>query len=83
MLDRPARLSDHPASVSLARLKTTSGPELHVEAELDWKAVCAIGAVITGLAVLHGLTSRKWRDAHTLGVALGLLAAVGPYVLDL
>ncbi len=50
--------------------------------DIDWKAVGAAGAVIAGIAVLHGLTSRKWRDAHTLGVVLGLIAAAAPYVID-
>jgi hypothetical protein len=38
--------------------------------------------VIAGIAVLHGLTSRKWRDIHTLGTLLGIAVAVAPYVLD-
>ncbi len=50
--------------------------------DVDWKAVGAIGAVIAGLAVLHGQTSKRWKDAHTLGVVLGLVAAIAPYVLD-
>jgi len=50
--------------------------------EVDWKAVGAIGAVIAGIAVLHGLTTRKWKDAHTLGVVIGLIAAAAPYLLD-
>ena len=37
----------------------------------DWKKVGAVGSVIGGIAVLHGLKSRKWRFIHTLGVALG------------
>ena len=49
---------------------------------IDWKAVGAAGAIIAGLAVLHGLTSRKWKDIHTLGVVLGLVAAAAPYMLD-
>ena len=50
--------------------------------EIDWKLVGVIGTVTAGLAVLHGLTSRKWKDAHTVGVLLGLVAAIAPYVLD-
>lgn len=50
--------------------------------DIDWKAVGAIGTVIAGIALLHGLTSRKWKDAHTLGVVLGLLATAAPYLLD-
>jgi hypothetical protein len=50
--------------------------------DVDWKAVGAIGAVIAGLAVLHGLTSKRWKDAHTLGVVLGLIAAAALHVVD-
>jgi len=49
---------------------------------MDWKAVGAAGAVIAGIAALHGLTSRRWKDAHTLGVILGLVAAAAPYVAE-
>jgi hypothetical protein len=49
---------------------------------IDWKTVGVLGAVIAGIAGLHGLTSRKWKDTHTAGVVLGLAAAVAPYVLD-
>jgi hypothetical protein len=49
---------------------------------IDWKAVGAIGAVVAGIAVLHGLTNRKWKDIHTLGVLLGIAAAAAPYLLD-
>jgi hypothetical protein len=48
---------------------------------IDWKAVGAAGGIIAAIAVLHGLTSRKWQDMHTLGVVLGLAAAAAPYVL--
>jgi len=50
--------------------------------DIDWKAVGAIGAVVAAIAVLHGLTSRKWKEVHTLGMLLGLLATAAPYVLD-
>jgi hypothetical protein len=49
--------------------------------EIDWKAVGAAGAVIAGTAVVHGLSSRKWKHLHTLGVMLGLIAAAASYVL--
>jgi hypothetical protein len=45
---------------------------------INWKAVGAAGPVLAGFALLHGLTSRKWRDIHTIGVALGIAAAVAP-----
>jgi hypothetical protein len=45
---------------------------------INWKTVGAAGTVLAGIAILHGLTSRKWRDVHTLGVILGTAAAVAP-----
>jgi hypothetical protein len=45
---------------------------------IDWKTVGTAGTVIAGIAVLHGLTSREWRDIHTFGVVLGLAATLAP-----
>jgi hypothetical protein len=45
---------------------------------VNWKQVSAVGIVVAGIAVIHGLTSSKWRDIHTLGVVLGLVAAIAP-----
>lgn len=47
---------------------------------IDWNKVGAVGSVIGGIAVMHGLTTRKWRYIHTFGVILGILAAVAPHV---
>jgi len=47
---------------------------------VDWKRVGAAGSVIGGIAVLHGLKTRKWRSIHSLGVALGIVATVVPLV---
>ena len=49
---------------------------------MDWKMIGAVGAVIAAVAILHGATSRKWQDIHTLGIVLGAAAALAPYVLD-
>jgi hypothetical protein len=49
---------------------------------INWQAVGVAGTVIAGVAALHGLTSRKWRDAHTLGVILGLAASLAPKLLQ-
>lgn len=46
---------------------------------ISWKEVNAAGTVIAGIAVIHGLTSRKWRDIHTFGVLLGLVAALASH----
>ena len=45
---------------------------------VNWKEVGAVGTVIAGVAVLHGLTSHKWRRIHTLGVLLGIVAVAAP-----
>jgi hypothetical protein len=49
---------------------------------IDWKTVGAIGGIVAGIAALHGLTNRRWKDAHTVGVVLGLIAAAAPYVAE-
>ena len=47
---------------------------------IDWKVVGGAGSIIGGIAVMHGLKSRKWRYVHTFGVALGVVATVAPIV---
>ena len=47
---------------------------------VDWTRVGAAGSVIGGIAVMHGLKSRKWRSIHSFGVALGIAATVVPLV---
>jgi hypothetical protein len=46
----------------------------------DWKRVGAAGSVVGGIAVMHGLRSRKWRFIHTVGVALGIVATAAPII---
>jgi hypothetical protein len=48
--------------------------------KVDWKRVGAAGSVIGGIAVMHGLKSRKWRSIHSFGVALGIVTTVVPLV---
>jgi hypothetical protein len=38
------------------------------------------GSIIAGIAVMHGLKTRKWRYIHTFGVALGFAATAAPIV---
>ena len=45
---------------------------------INWKRVGAAGSIIGGIAVMHGLRTRKWRYIHTIGVALGVIATVAP-----
>ena len=47
---------------------------------VDWKRVGAAGSVIGGIAVMHGVKSRKWRTIHSFGVALGIVATAIPLV---
>ena len=47
---------------------------------INWKIVGGAGSVISGIAVMHGLSTRKWRHIHTLGVALGIAAGIAPFV---
>jgi hypothetical protein len=47
---------------------------------IDWKMVGGVGSIIGGIAVMHGLKTRKWRYIHTFGVALGIVAAAAPIV---
>jgi hypothetical protein len=42
---------------------------------MNWVKVRAGGAVIAGIALLHGVKGRKWRYIHTLGVVIGVAAA--------
>lgn len=45
---------------------------------IGWRTAGAAGTVIAAVTVLHGITSRKWRDVHTIGVLLSLAAAIAP-----
>ena len=47
---------------------------------IDWKVVGGASSIIGGIAVMHGLKTRKWRYLHTFGVALGVVATVAPIV---
>ena len=47
---------------------------------INWKIVGGAGSVISGIAVMHGLSTRKWRHIHTFGVALGIAAGLAPFV---
>jgi hypothetical protein len=46
----------------------------------DWRLVGAVAVAVGAVVAIHGVTSRRWRQAHTLAVVLSALAAVGPYM---
>jgi hypothetical protein len=49
---------------------------------IDWNKVGAVGTVIGGISVLHGLRHRRWRYIHTLGILLAIAAAVAPRLME-
>ncbi len=49
---------------------------------IDWRKVRAAGAIIGGIAVIHGLKARKWRYIHIFGVVLGIVAAAAARLKD-
>ena len=54
------------------------GPAKQRGMNIDWRRVGAAGSVIGGIAIMHGLKSRRWRYLHTFGVALGIVATAAP-----
>ncbi len=66
-----------PAITGLVRSVTQPGGM-----NIDWKKVRAAGAIIGGIAVIHGLKTRKWRYIHTFGVVLGTVAAAAARLKD-
>jgi len=48
--------------------------------KINWRMVGGAGSIIGGIAVMHGLKTRKWRYVHTFGVTLGFVATVAPIV---
>src|SRR5215472_16068098 len=67
---------EHGREPGLAAGSPTAGGKVKV----DWKRVGAAGSVIGGIAVMHGLKTRKWRSIHSFGVALGVAATVVPLI---
>lgn len=48
----------------------------------DWDNLSLIATVGGAIVALHGITSRKWQEAHTFFLVLALAAAVGPQLAD-
>jgi hypothetical protein len=51
--------------------------------KIDWAKAGAAGTVIGGIAVIHGMRHRRWRYIHTIGVVLGIAAAIAPPLIKL
>ena len=45
----------------------------------DWKALGVIAAIGGGIVALHGITNKKWTDAHTIFTVLGIVAALATF----
>lgn len=44
----------------------------------DWRYMQLAGMTALAFVAIHGATSRRWKDLHTIGVILCAVAAVGP-----
>jgi len=44
----------------------------------DWQTVRLAGTAVLLAVSIHGVSSRRWSDLHTLGVILSVVAAIGP-----
>jgi hypothetical protein len=49
---------------------------------IDWRKVGAAASIIGGIAVIHGLNTRRWRHFHTFGVVLVIAAAAASRLKD-
>ena len=45
--------------------------------ERDWNRIGMSGRVVLAAVAIHGATSRRWRNAHTVGVVMCLIAIAG------
>jgi len=51
--------------------------------KIDWAKVGAACTVIGGIAVIHGMRHHRWLYIHTIGVVLGIAAAIAPPLIKL
>lgn len=49
---------------------------------MDYKRMQAVASIGAGVAVLHGLSSRRWKAWHTAFVLLGLFATAASLLED-
>ena len=47
----------------------------------DWAYLKLAGAIALAVVAIHGRTSRRWSELHTVGVVVSAVAAVGPLLL--
>lgn len=45
--------------------------------ESDWDLMGAGGRIVLAAVAIHGITSRRWQTAHTVGVLMCLVALAG------
>jgi hypothetical protein len=43
----------------------------------DWQDLAKLAAAGGAIVALHGITSKKWTEAHTLFAVLGIIAFLG------
>jgi hypothetical protein len=44
----------------------------------NWKAVGIAGTLLGAIVVLHGISSRRWRQLHTAAALLTVASVLGP-----
>ena len=44
----------------------------------DWRALGSLGALIGAIVMIHGISSKDWKTAHTIGSVLTVASLVGP-----
>jgi hypothetical protein len=44
----------------------------------EWQTVRLAGTAVLLAVSIHGVTSSRWSELHTLGVILSVAAAIGP-----
>jgi len=53
-------------------------PETTRMTKSDWKTLGSLGALIGAIVMLHGISSKEWKSAHTIGSILTIASLVGP-----
>jgi hypothetical protein len=48
----------------------------------DWRVIGTWGTIVGAIVMLHGVTSKNWRTAHTVASILTVAAVLGPRLRD-